>query len=51
MEGNDRDMIADEPVSSSVEMDVLESTVPEIYGSPRKGEAETHCLYILCVFL
>lgn len=39
MEGNDEDMIADEFISSSVEMDVLESTVPEIYGSPRKGSS------------
>lgn len=44
MEGNDEDMIADEFISSSVEMDVLESTVPEIYGSPRKGEAVNNSL-------
>ncbi|KAK1391912.1 Serine/threonine-protein kinase PAK 6 [Heracleum sosnowskyi] len=42
MEGNDRDMIPDEFISSSVDMDVLESTVPEIYGSPRKGSSSSH---------
>lgn len=39
LEGNVGDTFDDDFISSSVEMDVLESAVQEIHGSPRDGEA------------
>lgn len=39
LEGNAGDTFDDDFISSSVEMDVLESAVQEIHGSPRDGEA------------